>query len=301
MALPSLNTLRAFEATARTGSFASAAEELCVSSAAVGQMVRKLEVGIDRRLFHRNGKRLTLTEAGFNALPKFSAAFEELENAVLELQDLTAPSSLTISVPPSFAVGWLSTRISDFIAGFDSMTCSVRGEEDPVNFEQDAIDIRLTYGNWHYPGYLVEPIMQDVAIPVCTPDLLASRETIATPEDVLQLPLIHTQWPKQQASYPSWHKWHQTFCEPARCSPPAKGHTANSSKLAIDLALSGLGVALAQGIYVSDALRSGALVCPIDRVLPLEAPYCLNIPASYARNETIDVFKTWLKAQVTKP
>ena len=53
VALPSLKGLQAFEAAARTGSFAAAAEELSVSAAAVSQLIRTVEEQIGRKLFHR--------------------------------------------------------------------------------------------------------------------------------------------------------------------------------------------------------------------------------------------------------
>ncbi|RUY63210.1 LysR family transcriptional regulator, partial [Mesorhizobium sp. M7A.F.Ca.CA.001.13.1.1] len=45
--LPSLKGLQAFEAAARTGSFAGAAEELSVSAAAVSQLIRTVEEQMD--------------------------------------------------------------------------------------------------------------------------------------------------------------------------------------------------------------------------------------------------------------
>src|SRR6188474_3304075 len=48
--LPPLNALRAFEASARLGSFVTAAQELRVSAAAVSQQVRRLEEYLDTTL-----------------------------------------------------------------------------------------------------------------------------------------------------------------------------------------------------------------------------------------------------------
>ncbi|MGI1900887.1 LysR family transcriptional regulator, partial [Vibrio campbellii] len=45
--LPPLNSLKAFEATARLQSFTKAAEELNVTRAAVSQQVKSLEVYLD--------------------------------------------------------------------------------------------------------------------------------------------------------------------------------------------------------------------------------------------------------------
>lgn len=67
--LPPLNALRAFEVAARTGSFVQAGAELGVTAAAVSQQVKLLEDHLGKRLFHRQGNRITLTDAGRTAYP----------------------------------------------------------------------------------------------------------------------------------------------------------------------------------------------------------------------------------------
>lgn len=62
--LPSLNGLRAFEVSARAGSFRLAAEEMGVTPGAVAQQVRALEADLGLMLFHREGRGLVLTESG---------------------------------------------------------------------------------------------------------------------------------------------------------------------------------------------------------------------------------------------
>ena len=76
-----LNALRAFEASARHQSFSAAAEELNVTPAAIGQLVRSLEEWLGVSLFHRNtgGKaRLVATEIALIALPDIRAGFDRL-------------------------------------------------------------------------------------------------------------------------------------------------------------------------------------------------------------------------------
>src|SRR3954470_18304157 len=71
-----LNALRAFDAAARHLSFALAAEELNVTPAAVGQLVRRLEEVLGVELFHRSPTgpaRLILTEAARAAVPDLRA------------------------------------------------------------------------------------------------------------------------------------------------------------------------------------------------------------------------------------
>ena len=65
--LINLNTLRAFEATARKNSFTLAAQELCVTQAAVSHQVRQIEEVLGVRLFERAHRRVTLTDAAARA------------------------------------------------------------------------------------------------------------------------------------------------------------------------------------------------------------------------------------------
>lgn len=79
--LPSLNTLRAFEAAARHLSFKMAASELGVTAGAVSQQVKKLESSLGVALFRRLPHGLLLTVEGETYLPRISNVFEDLTDA----------------------------------------------------------------------------------------------------------------------------------------------------------------------------------------------------------------------------
>ena len=57
--LPSLNALKAFEASARHESFTQAARELCVTQGAVSQQVRALEADLDRKSTRLNSSHVS--------------------------------------------------------------------------------------------------------------------------------------------------------------------------------------------------------------------------------------------------
>ena len=65
--LPSLNSLRAFEAAARHLSFRTAATEIGVTSGAISQQVRKLEQSLGVDLFRRLPHGLLLTREGLRS------------------------------------------------------------------------------------------------------------------------------------------------------------------------------------------------------------------------------------------
>ena len=85
--LPPLIAVRAFEAAARLGSFARAAEELSITPAAVSQQVRYLEQRLEVRLFTRQARAVRLTEAGRRFLGPARRALAEGDRAVEAARD----------------------------------------------------------------------------------------------------------------------------------------------------------------------------------------------------------------------
>lgn len=104
--------LKVFHAVARRLSYSRAAEELYISQPAISRQVQELEKAVGAQVFHRQGKRISLTDAGrrvYDYAQRVLDLTEELEQAVQELQDvmkghlrLGASSTLGIYVLPSF-------------------------------------------------------------------------------------------------------------------------------------------------------------------------------------------------------
>jgi LysR family transcriptional regulator, glycine cleavage system transcriptional activator len=109
-----LNGIKAFEAAARTGSFAGAGAELNVSAAAVSRMVHLLEDRLGVALFERKANRLAMTAAGRAYQSGLTPIFDALASLTAQV---TAPSGvrmLTIGVGPTFAMRWMIPRLADF-------------------------------------------------------------------------------------------------------------------------------------------------------------------------------------------
>ena len=137
-----LNALRAFEASARHKSFAAAAEELHVTPAAVGQLVRGLEEWLGDPLFHRasSGKtRLMPTEFAEQALPDIRAGFEKLSLGVERLQDGTRRSVLTVTVSPAFSAKWLLPRLHRFQAAWPDIDVHLDINHKPIDFSRERV------------------------------------------------------------------------------------------------------------------------------------------------------------------
>ena len=165
-----LNGIKAFEAAARTGSFAAAGAELNVSAAAVSRMVHLLEERLGVVLFERKANRLVTTAAGRAYQSGLTPIFDALASLTAQV---TAPSGvrvLTIGVGPTFAMKWLIPRLADFRKHEPDIDVRITTGGAAVPFGEDwSCGIRLGDGEW--PGLIAEPLFAADLLPVCVPRL----------------------------------------------------------------------------------------------------------------------------------
>ena len=103
--LPPFNAVKAFEAAARHGSFARAAQELSVTSTAISQHVKGLEAWLGEPLFVRRANKVALTEAGNRFLPDVTRLLDQLA-ALLPPKPTGEPLiSLTVAISNSLSEG----------------------------------------------------------------------------------------------------------------------------------------------------------------------------------------------------
>jgi LysR family transcriptional regulator, low CO2-responsive transcriptional regulator len=88
-----LPQLRAFEASARLGSFTRAAQELYISQAAASVQIKKLTETVGLPLFEQVGKRVYLTDAGERLYAGCNEVFHALANLEQTLADLRGLAS----------------------------------------------------------------------------------------------------------------------------------------------------------------------------------------------------------------
>jgi LysR family glycine cleavage system transcriptional activator len=293
--LPPLNAIRAFEAAARHGGYVAAADELGVSPAAVSQQVRNLEEFLGKQLFRRYNNRIALTDAGQTIYSGAAAALQSISAMTEQVVSGRARSRLVVSCVPSMAERWLAPRLAAWRQRTPNFRFELRSEEDLVDFSRHEIDLRLAYGQNHYPDLVTIPLMQDEVVPLCSPDY-AERNPRAPEVGLAAVPddaLIHTNWGPSFVSHPTWRLWFEA--SGGRMPDETRGYRVGSSSLALDLAVRGVGVALGQRHMGADDLAGGRLVVLDARPLALGHAYCLVYPQIKARKAGLIDLVNWLK------
>jgi LysR family glycine cleavage system transcriptional activator len=288
-----LNAVKSFEASARLGGFSQAARELGVTPGAVSQQVKILEDFFSKQLFTRRNNQLQLTDAGLAVYADSAEVIDRLSEMTRRLMEGKVRSRFVISTHASVAVRWLNRRLQEFLAVEPDLRCEVRVEDDPVDFTKHHIDLRICYGQHLYPEMITHSLLRDVVTPLCSPEFLSRRAPPHTdPSALLDGDLIHNDWGASFASYPSWAEWFSA-AGAARQPQVGLGHMTSMSSLAVDLAVSGCGIALGQRMLARDELIDGRLVAPFAQSLALGHDYCAVYPHSRRSKRVVKAFIDW--------
>ncbi len=288
--LPSLNAVRMFEAAARHQNFTRAAEQLYVTQGAVSRQIKRLEQDLQQSLFLRDGPRLELTHAG----KRFYKAVEEglgiIRRSTLNLQQLSAIPTLTISVLPSFATNWLVPRIVEFQRENDNLELRVAASYDPVDFvRRPDVDVAIRFGTGQWEGVYAECLINEQIFPVCSPGFLKHAKGLSQPEDLPRYQLIYT-----SDDYDQWDHWFET----AQVSPPAdrSGPQYSDELLLHQAAIKGQGITLARSLLVADEIHSGRLLRLFDISVASRNSYYFVCPKGRGETEEkIQRLLNWLR------
>src|SRR5215470_7524462 len=202
-----LNALRAFEAAARHRSYVAAAEELNVTPAAVGQLVRGLEEVLGVELFHRSQAgpaRLVLTDQARAAIPDLQSGFDRLAMAFERLKAGRARVSVAVTVPPAFAGKWLLPRVERFAAQHPAFDLVIDTSGRLVDFAAERIDVGIRYGGGRWAGLAATFLLRDAFFPVCSPALLEGAHPLRGPDDLTHHTLIHDRSMAFDDTFPTW-------------------------------------------------------------------------------------------------
>lgn len=284
-----------FEAVARLGTVTRAAEELGVSPSAVSQQIRTLEGQFGVKLFRREKRRLVLTLDGDRLFATTTQAFGALRNATAAIARQRHLRSLTIRVSPTFGVRWLGPRIADFAEANPDWNIRIDATPDFSAFDTEAVDFDLRYGFGDWPGLTVEPLMNDIVLPVCSPEV-RDRLRALSPDPVVQL--SQARLIDSVKALCRWDTWlAANRIEVAGLSYPFR---FDRSSMALEMAKRGGGVALDNAALCLDDLKSGALVPLLPELPATDLPaYWLVCPPRHMSRRIVKRFADWITGAAT--
>lgn len=286
--LPPLVALRAFEAAARYQSMRRAADALSISHSVISRHVRNLEEWLGVELFDGSRRNMALTPVGQRYFNSITACMDTIARATEELRPQTLNSTLRVWCVPGLASRWLVPRLEKFRAAFPTIEIVLRPSGEAPKFDTNEADIFLSYGEVRREGLAETMLVHPRVFPVAGADA-AAKYRVEKPGDLLGLQLLHEQ------TFDYWRTWFDA------CGmedvPTLRGPRLWYANNAIDAAICGQGITLANELIVQDDLASGRLVKLLDPGIRLAA-YYMYVREDRALNGIIARFKTWLLAEL---
>jgi LysR family glycine cleavage system transcriptional activator len=287
--LPSLQTLRAFEAAGRLKSYSKAADELGLTHGAVSHRIRELEERLGVTLFQRVGNSMQLTAAGLKLDAQVRQGLSVLEQAFASPRAAAAKANRQIVVTSvsSLAGTWLFSRLSEFRAEHPEAEFDLRVADGLSDYKKEGIDLGVRLGRGGWAGMHASKLFDEALTPVCTPayrDSLNLRE----PKDLARATLLRNPWTP-------WARW---FSAVGLDWPePSSGPMFDDAPLLLRAALAGQGVALGRQWLAVDEMRAGRLVPPFDLAVRDDFAYWLVWPTGRGLRPDAARFRDWLEAR----
>lgn len=283
---PSIDGLRAFEASARLGSFERAGDELTVSASAVAKRVANVEELLGTPLFTRGAKALQLTPSGKEYLVQVKAALELLSAMPLHRRAAQRRERLRVLTPPTFARQILVPQLASFSAAHPLVELELQVSVPYADSDKAQADVEVRYGDIDSNSPAV--LLLEQVLPLAAPSLLARLPPLHAPADLAHAPLLRT--PLQP-----WAPWFRAAG--LDWPEPEDGPKLLDLGLMLEAAASGQGVALARPSLARHWLAAGSLVPPLRLPAWPTQHYHLLV---HAEGAAAGSFAAWLRTQCAR-
>ncbi|KCV82115.1 LysR family transcriptional regulator [Actibacterium atlanticum] len=248
--------LKAFVATAQTGSFTAAADQLGVSNRLTSKYVAELEARLGVRLFQRTTRKVGLTPAGEDLLARVPALLDDLDDLLAEVSEGSRGFTgvIRVSAPVTFGELYVAGMLRRFADGNPGLTFDLRLSDAYVDLARDGIDLAFRIGRSDMLSLKERKLGELRSRLVASPDYLAAQAPPEHPEDLVQHACIvdtNRRAPRRWV----FHKAQEDL------EVQVQGRfQVNSARAAAELAANGLGIAYAPRFAICDGLSAGTLV-----------------------------------------
>ena len=282
---PSLASIRAFEAAARLGSFAKAAQELDTTAASVSYHVRRLEQQIGVPLFVRHPNQVVLTEPGTIVAREAMTAFATLRASFVRAVDADE-ARLSLTTLPTFGTSWLTPKLGRFRSKHPEVSIGLDVSAVPEDLTDGRFDAAIRNGHGRWSGLFTTHLLPVIFMPLCSPALRDAAAGIANPQRSLGVPLLgRPDW---------WALWYRALGAKGSVVSEKFGTQLAAEHLDIAAAEAGHGIAIGSPILFRNQLDSGRLVPAHEFVASDGRAFWLAYPTGRQNSRKIAKFREWL-------
>ncbi len=272
--------MRVFVTVVDLGSQSAAADHLDLSRPVVSRYLAELEDWVGARLMHRTTRKLSLTAAGTEILPRCQQMLElsmDMQAAVSEPDDVPR-GLLRISASTSFGQAQLADAMAAYVQRYPGVSIDLQMLDRAVNLVDERIDLAIRASNDLDPNLIARRLTVCRSVICASPAYLREHPTPQRVEELSQHNcLTHSYFGKSL-----WH-FEQ---DGEQVSVPVQGNiSANDASTLLRATMAGAGVAMLPTYQAWVYIHSGELV----RLLPQAEPRQMPMYAVYASRKHMPV------------
>ncbi|EPX85230.1 Transcriptional regulator, LysR family [Salipiger mucosus DSM 16094] len=185
--MDTIDELRAFVATAQTGSFTRAADQLGVSNRLTSKYVADLERRLGVRLLQRTTRKVGLTPAGEDLLARAPALIDDLDDLFGEVSEGSRGLTgvIRISAPVTFGEAYVAGMLGRFARQNPDLSFDLRLNDSYVDLASEGIDLAFRMGQSEMLSLKARKLGSFVSLLVASPDYLARQGAPSRPADLI--------------------------------------------------------------------------------------------------------------------
>lgn len=272
------SSLRSFVSVVETGSFAKAAEQLDVSTAAISRRISALEEMLGSRLIERTTRRLDLTDAG-------KSFYEDVTNVFLMLDEAnervragreTVKGNLRIATPLSFGYEKIAPLLPAFMKEYPDLKVTLRLEDRITDLQAEGIDVAVRIGSMADSSLVATQIGNIAKICCASPEYLRQHGTPTKPAEISAHRLLH------YSNMPIKDEWSWLFDAGEQLPNLDFSFAANNAETLRAMALEGMGITILPEFSVAEALKNGELIQIYQNTMPPPSPlYAVRVSRQF--------------------
>ncbi|MDD0811550.1 LysR family transcriptional regulator [Curvibacter sp. RS43] len=252
-----IDALKTFLAVARAGHFSEVAREQDVAVSSVTRKIDALETELGSSLFRRSSRRVALTDAGEQFVPRARAILSEIaeaKQALLQIDD-ALQGQITVTAPTAFGRRHVVPAVADFMQRHPGVEVDLHLSDQVMDLTEQAVDVAIRIGlqvDSEFNAVRLAPVR---LVTCASPAYLARAGMPPSPLDLLQHECISVATPPAPSFV--WRYSGVNRQQPLRVQ--GRFRTDDKDGM-LQGALAGLGVVHIATWVVSDHLRDGRLV-----------------------------------------
>jgi len=286
--------LATFLAIARHRSFRNAAVELGVSASALSHALRNIEERLDLRLVNRTTRSVALTEAGERLFARVSPAFQDIDDALEDLNTFRGKpaGTLRFNAARQSAQLVLLPIVTRFQKAYPEISVEIAVNDGLVDMVSAGFDAGIRFGETIAADMIAVPIgpRQRSAV-VASPVFFKKHKAPQTPHELKNLPCIRFRF--WGGALYRWEFERGGIALEIDVSGPL---TLNDQDLMVDAALDGTGLAYVFEKQVEELIAKRKLVRVLADWCPAYPGFFMYYPSRRQLPAALRAFVDFVKA-----